>query len=112
MGFKKTSIIVAIILLILSLVGIGIALTKASQNKDWPPQINKCPDYWDLSGNKCENTLKIGSDTCAPIGLDPLEDKSKTNRCAKFNEINTLNGSTQCGGKITWDGVTNNNKDC
>lgn len=111
MGFKKSVVIISIILLILSLVGIGLALSKASQNKEWPPQISKCPDYWDLSGNKCINTLNIGSgeeDTeCAPNGMDPLEDSSKTSRCARYDAVLSQNADSNCAGKITWDGITN-----
>ena len=113
MSFKKSAVIISIILLILSLVGIGFALSKASQNKEWPPQMSKCPDYWDYDDikQKCMNTLNIGSgdeDTdCAPEGMDPLEDNSKTSRCAKYDQINNLNATTVCANKITWDGITN-----
>ena len=114
MSFKKMAVIISIILLILSLVGIGFALSKASQNKEWPPQMGKCPDYWDLIGDKCINTLNIGSDeegsSCAPTGMNPLEDNSKTSKCAKYNEINQLNATTSCDNKITWDGITNSSE--
>jgi len=113
MGFKKNAIIIAIILLILSLVGIGIALTKATKTKEWPPQLNECPDYWDLVGDKCKNTLNIGSEDCGgDEGINPLQDNTKTSRCERYNEINVLNGTLECNNKISWDGVTNNNDDC
>ena len=102
MGFKKSAVIISIILLILSLVGIGLALSKASQNKEWPPQISKCPDYWDYDDSikKCMNTLNIGSgeqDTeCAPEGMNPLEDSSKTSRCSRYDAVLNQNSDSRC----------------
>ena len=106
-GFQKFVLFAAIIILIISLVFIGMALTY-STDQEWPPMIPDCPDFWliDGSGNNatCMNVKDLG--TCsatgenkhfsvnfneAPfIGLDEA--------CAKYK------WATKCG--VSWDGIT------
>ena len=52
MIFQKLILTIAIISLIVILVVIGIALSKANAKTIWPPIVSECPDYWiDMSGN-------------------------------------------------------------
>ena len=44
-GFQKFVLFAAIIVLIITLIFIGMALTY-SQDKNWPPLIPECPDFW------------------------------------------------------------------
>lgn len=79
-NFQRIIIIIAIIMLIASMIFIGYALYDQSSNISWPPEIPKCPDFWnvDASGNcvkpnppvKCEyNGIPAGTrgmPTCPP----------------------------------------------
>ena len=46
MSIQKIMLIVAIILLIIALIGIGIALYNRKYDDKYPPVVAKCPDYW------------------------------------------------------------------
>lgn len=107
MEFQKTVLTIAIILLIVILVLIGIALSKAHVGDQWPPIVGECPDYWvDLSGNgaACYNKHSLGR-----CNLPSKGDKNTMNfnqspftsgntTCTKYNWANTCN--------VTWDGIT------
>ena len=107
-GFQKTVLYGAIIVLIISLIIIGFALSKSSDSDSWPPTIPTCPDYWtiDGSGNRttCRNVKSLG--TCPPKSGDkyltmnfnhsPFTGTNGT--CAKYT------WATGCG--LSWDGIT------
>jgi len=107
-GFQKFVLFSAIIILIISLVIIGIALSYAKDGQTWPPILAECPDYWviDGSGNnaRCINIKDLG--TCKPKGESkhlsmnfneaPFEGTDEM--CAKYT------WATKCG--VTWDGIT------
>ena len=71
-GFQKFVLYAAIIILIITLVVIGVALSKAHSNVLWPPMTPACPDYWtiDGSGNNavCVNVKGLGSCTTPTEG--------------------------------------------
>ena len=106
-GFQKLILFIAIVILIIALVFIGIALSY-SKDKQWPPMVPECPDYWtvDGSGNNttCINVKDLG--TCAPQNGDKhltmnfnLPAFSGSNEmCAKYK------WARNCG--LSWDGVT------
>ena len=104
-NFQRTVIIVSVCLFILTLILIYIVLTKSKNNKQWPPLLGNCPDYWDDSvgdGTACtikKNTGQQNMGTC-PVAPDFSKAPyvGATGTCAKFNWANT------CG--ITWDGIT------
>ncbi len=107
MTFQKTILIVATVVLIITLVVIGIYLSKAKKEEYWPPMVGSCPDYWvDLDGNgtSCFNKNRLG--TC---NLPSKSDKNtmdftkspfigQDGTCAKYKWAN------KCG--VTWDGIT------
>ena len=59
-GFQKFVLYAAIIILIITLVVIGVALSKAHNSILWPPMTPECPDYWAIQGTGdaavCVNT--------------------------------------------------------
>ena len=106
-GFQKIVLITAIIILIITLVVIGITLSKNSSSVDWPPVVPQCPDYWILDGSSndanCVNVKDLG--TCKSVG-----NKHQT---MNFNSsaftgtdaaCNKYNWATNCN--VTWDGIT------
>ena len=79
-NFQRVVMIIAIIMLIAAMIFIGYALYSQSRDIPWPPEIPKCPDFWnvDASGNcippspsiNCEyNGIPAGTQgmpTCPP----------------------------------------------
>ena len=106
-SFQKIILIIAIIILLINLVIIALALHN-SKNKNWPPLVPNCPDYWiiDGSGNNitCINKKDLG--VCKPpSGQQHLTMKFNTapftganGNCAKYTWANNC--------KVAWDGLT------
>jgi len=107
MNFQKTIITVAIVILIIMLVVIGMALSKASNSETWPPVIGECPDYWvDMSGNgeACLNTHSLGrcnipsESNKATMNFNQNPFTGENGTCSKYK------WATAC--QVTWDGIT------
>jgi hypothetical protein len=114
-GFKKIVLFSAVIILIISLVLIGVALSYA-KDETWPPMVPNCPDYFiiDGSGNEatCVDIKDLAASSSNPICLPPPGSKDKHLRM-KFNtptfkgsngNCNKYNWATTCG--VSWDGIT------
>ena len=113
MDFKYLVLVLAVILLIVCLVFMGIFLMQ-TRSSEWPPSVKDCPDYWDISNNNgtksCVDILKInsgkGTDYCNRIFTDLFNKQySKDESICKKKEW-----AKDC--KVSWDGITNNNKAC
>lgn len=107
MYFQKIVLTIATVLLIIILVVIGVSLSKASTEENWPPIVGECPDYWvDMSGNgeACFNSHSLGRCNIPSKGNPNTVNFNKSpftgdkGDCAKYNWANTC--------QITWDGIT------
>lgn len=93
-SFQKTTLVVAIVILIVCLVIEGIILSNGKQQ--WPPSTANCPDYWlDVCGNGtlCQNPANIAQQ----LSFGPTVSK-----CQMYT--NTAYG-TGAFGYIPWDGI-------
>ena len=101
-SFQKTILAIAVVVLVVSLTIIGVALSYASDQKEWPPVVSECPDYWkiDGSGNNttCTNVKNLGICPAKTMNfnVDPYTGESGT--CNKYT------WATNC--KVSWDGIT------
>jgi hypothetical protein len=104
--FQKTVSTVAIIILIIALSIIGITLYRQKFNSKYPPVIANCPDYWDVSGNLCINSMKLGNPSCKTVNMDfTTGNFAGTNGlCAKYHWARSCN--------LTWDGISDNVDSC
>lgn len=107
MNFQKIVLTIAIIILLIILIVIGITLSKANGEEEWPPIVGDCPDYWvDMSGNgeACFNSHSLGRCNIPSKGekgtmnfnQSPFTDENGD--CAKYT------WATKC--RVTWDGIT------
>ena len=114
-GFKKIILFSAIIILIISLVLIGLALSYA-KDETWPPMVPSCPDYFEIdgSGNNAtcvdikDLTVDSGNEVCQPlpgsndkhlrVNFNTPAFTGTNGNCNKYNWANT------CG--VSWDGIT------
>jgi len=102
--FQQTVAFVAVVILIVVLIIIAIMLAVQVNNQTWPPYSSTCPDYWDISGNKCINmhTTVIGNSDisgCKQFSLKAFS--GDDSGCHKYNYA-----TNYCN--LTWDGITNN----
>jgi hypothetical protein len=103
--FQKTVTTVAIIILIISLCFIGIALYRQKYNSDYPPVIANCPDYWDISGNHCINSMNLGKSSCnVPMDFTTARWNNNSSKCQKYQWAKRCN--------LTWDGISDNHDLC
>lgn len=99
--FQKTVSTVAIIILIIALCIIGIALYRQKFHSKYPPVIANCPDYWDVSGNFCINSKRLGNPSCqAPMDFTQGNFASSNGPCIKYKWARSCN--------LTWDGISDN----
>lgn len=121
---------ITVVILIIALVGIGIAFNTPNNAEVFPTVQNKCPDYWiiDNSGNCTIPSTTSPRGLNAPtttISLDGEKDKKNT-ATPGFNGTDKINFedsgwstggmSSTCKKKawansygIIWDGITNYN---
>jgi hypothetical protein len=121
--FYTITIIVAFVILVIALIGLGILLQNNEASTEFPPKQNTCPDNWTVSGEFCEwdpskvfigdlrstdstsgSFNSISNDYVEISGNNPNGIKFKSNvlRCDKKKWANK--------NRIIWDGVTNYNQ--
>jgi type 1 fimbria pilin len=119
--FYKTVVIVAIVMLILALIGLGVLMQEQDTKTEYPPQQSACPDHWSYKGNnQCKiNTdgttkLNVGNFTASDGDSDDYMKYTVDNSeervtfepsllvCDKKKWANKYN--------IVWDGVSNYNQ--
>jgi hypothetical protein len=117
MGFNKTILIVAFVLLVIALVVIGLMINSAIGNAQFPPEVSVCPDWWttEMSGNNviCNNTKNLskkGTKACKNLPHDvPDAESSMTHSnyrgLGSSAMVAKCNLAKTCG--VTWDGITN-----
>lgn len=114
--FNKIVLYTAVIILSISLITLGIFLSKSMFEDSYPPIISDCPDYWDVSYNSnndiiCKNTSTInegrGDAACTNYPVTEFESSGSDKYsviCEKYKWAKRCN--------LAWDGITNNNKAC
>ena len=55
LSIQKMVLILAVIAFVISVGTVAILLWKSKSAQKWPPEIAKCPDRMDMSGNICIN---------------------------------------------------------
>lgn len=103
--FQRTTIIVAITILIILLAVIAYLLYKSASEATWPPSTGNCPDYWaDTTGDgsACTNPFRLGNPAAG--GLSQPRDfriQGQATQACKTSELMTKSYG------LTWDGITN-----
>ena len=109
MEFKKTLLIIAIVLLIGTLIFLGSMMSSKAKDADWPPKVAQCPDFWeeksgvDESGDSyvaCNNVHNLGKNSCKKI-------KNFSADMWNGSEGDCRKSKWAKGCDLTWDGITN-----
>lgn len=103
MGFQKTVLIIALVILTLCIIFIATVISKNEGNKKWPPETATCPPYYIVTkDNTCirdPDAPKIGESNtqCDTFNLRSSGNayKSDRDKCMWANEC-----------KIHWDGIS------
>ena len=103
MKFQIALIVVALIVLIIALTFIGYTLYNNRNNKQFPPVIGECPDYWISKDGECSN----------PHNLGKCPDNVNFNTTHyKGHEGNCMKSKWAKGCNVSWQGITNNSSVC
>ena len=122
--FQKTTLFVASVILIISLIILGFIIRNTLANQEFPPIKNECPDYWDVSHN-----ITTGKLNCVNRLKNNNVNNCTNNNDTECNNFYTINWETRAGSQIeedivcakyqwakqkglSWDGITNNSKAC
>ena len=115
-SFNKIVVVGATLVLIVSLIIVGVFVSKSLFENKFPPIISDCPDYWDVAYNyrndvicKNKSTINAGSGKygCNNYPTRRFRENGTNEEdvlCSKYK------WSKKCG--IVWDGVTNNSEPC
>ena len=102
MNFQQIILIIAIVLLIISLIVIGLAITNPTGGNPWPPSISTCPDYWITQNGTsiCANVHNLGNELpqCKTADFSGQQYTGANGNCAKKTWAGTCN--------VEWDGIT------
>jgi len=110
--FYAIALIIALIVLIICLVGIGILMQYQNSGLKFPLHPNTCPDLWNLSGDGTQCVGTIGKNL-----TQTQNDKTPANGGGnKYPATGSIKDKTICenykwakAGEINWDGVSNYN---
>ena len=127
-SFYSGVVLIAVIILIITLIWLGIELSKAKESKDFPPTFGTCPDYWVQDGNTCHiplNKHPNNKGIFAAGGSSLLLNPSNTPGIDLGDHtIDMTNAGWKTSGKtekcnkrswasdndLVWDGINNYNK--
>lgn len=117
MGFYKTSFMIMMVVLILSLAIMGVALHTSKGDVNFPPNISKCPDYYvyNPTTNKCEDVKQLSTggskDGTSCTNADFNQDIYKAKGTGPQSGIcKKKRWAKHCN--VPWDGITNNEDIC
>jgi len=98
--FYSIALIIALVILILCLVGIGILMQYQNAGMKFPVHPNICPDLWKVSA---DNT------TCTPHNNSVNVGNLSDNKSRTLSSNICVNQKWAKDNGINWDGVSNYN---
>lgn len=103
LSIQKMALLLGIIAFIISVGTVAILLWKSKSTQKWPPEISKCPDRMEVSGDGQTCVDNYGLFVTAPGYSATATD------CANFDSIKTAKyttaGLTDDGAYVPWEGI-------
>ena len=103
LSIQKMALLLGIIAFIISVVTVAILLWKSKSTQKWPPEISKCPDRMDVSGNVCVDNYGLFGPTSTPVI------SSDRTPCDSFTDITgktyTSTGFAGDNSYVPWEGI-------
>ena len=113
MGFQKTVLIIALVILSISIIVLSIFISRKDDEKTWPPESSTCPPYYDISNNDT-GTFCIDNnfDLHPPAPIADIADVVGGGTCGKFyvqaKNGTKMNSKQKCEFvqkcKVNWEG--------
>lgn len=102
LSIQKMVLLLAIIAFFISVGTVAILLWKSRSSQKWPPEVSKCPDRMDISGNVCVDNYGLwnGTKELRPEATDCMN--FSVNKELKY----TSSGLTEDdNGYVPWEGI-------
>lgn len=102
LSIQKMVLLLAIIAFFISVGTVAILLWKSKSSQKWPPEISKCPDRMDISGNLCVDNYGLWNAVkeITPASKDCTN--YDQNKNLKYNSSGMINDDT---GYVPWEGI-------
>ena len=124
--FNKIVLTIATIILIIALILDSTFILKSISKSKFPPFVNDCPDYWDITTDKdgkqiCVNnsTINIAKNNMRDDIFKEWCETAKVSWWATDGILTKVFGSKNCAKNnwsrycgLTWDGISNNKNIC
>jgi len=111
MGFQKTVLIIALVILSISIIVLSIFISRKDDEKTWPPESSTCPPYYDISNNS-SGTFCIDNNFNIHTTVVDISGAVAGGNCGKFyvqSKAGTkMNSKQKCDFvqkcKVNWEG--------
>lgn len=102
MDFYSIILIIAAVVLVVALAGIGFAVTNGTSAAVFPSYINPCPDFWERKKNASGGYICTPNEQKQNVGgtNTPKPYTATGDICVDYGWAKTNN--------IWWDGISNN----
>jgi hypothetical protein len=109
LSIQKMVLLLAIIAFFISVGSVAILLWKSKSTQTWPPEISKCPDRMDISGNICVDNYGLWATSSSPI-YTPQPTRCDDYNRAKDLTYNSSGLTTDSEKYVPWEGVIDGQK--
>ena len=104
LSVQKMALLLGIIAFIISVGTVAILLWKSKSSQKWPPEISKCPDRMDVSGNVCVDNYGLFASAAPGITAG-----ASNTPCSSFTTIKDIKysttGLTNDKAYVPWEGI-------
>ena len=107
MGFQKTVLIVALVILTLAIIVMATVISNNESKKKWPPEVATCPPFYKVHGENGIISCKLDASDAIGNGDSNCQTKQMTvaGDNSKFiSDQDKCNWANGCG--VHWDGIT------
>ena len=117
-SFYMIVVLIAVVILVLCLTGIGILMRYQNAGQQYPPTANTCPDGWDItSGTSCTSPILPANTHYGVNGTNGYTFSTNPTRTGDTINFSNTYWNDVCKKKkwankyaINWDGVSNYTK--
>ena len=103
MGFHKTVLTLALIVFLIMIIFMAVVIKNSYRSGTYPPEVSKCPDYWDVTNTGCKATNKNKGNkaqgyetTVNDFDFDDTSNAGRIKKCSWARDT-----------QVAWDGITN-----
>jgi hypothetical protein len=110
LSIQKMVLLLAIIAFFISVGTVAILLWKSKSAQNWPPEVSKCPDRMDISGNTCVDNYGLWMTTATTPNIDIKKTQCDNYNSAKDFTYNSTGLTEDSEKYVPWEGIIDGQK--